>query len=235
MKRMTLVTRSGDSRCFKCGSCPSCPPGLRPEGFLTTGLGAPGGFAEGGNDELEAFSPNRARSSRTSALSSAICRTKSAIMASRSTHPGQDRGSMTTAYKINPSSAAPVFQLSRMNGYLFCFQRCLGGGETGDRHAIGGAADVVQADLVAELDAVRFAAVFTADSDLQIVARPPAFFDADPHQAADAVEVDDLEWVLRQKFRLRHFFALVVLQLRRVQVDLDEAAVVVAAHAKSSL
>src|SRR5580700_4920743 len=117
MKRMTLVTRSGDSRCFKCGSCPSCPPGLRPEGFLTTGLGAPGGFAEGGNDELEAFSPNRARSSRTSALSSAICRTKSAIMASRSTHPGQDRGSMTTAYKINPSSAAPVFQLSRMNGY----------------------------------------------------------------------------------------------------------------------
>ena len=114
---MTLVTRSGDSRCFKCGSCPNCPPGLRPEGFLTTGLGAPGGFAEGGNDELEAFSPNRARSSRTSALSSAICRTKSAIMASRSTHPGQDRGSMTTAYKINPSSAAPVFQLSRMNGY----------------------------------------------------------------------------------------------------------------------
>jgi hypothetical protein len=40
-------------------------------------------------------------------------------MASRSTHPGQDRGSMTTAYKINPSSAAPVFQLSRMNGYEF--------------------------------------------------------------------------------------------------------------------
>ena len=32
---------------------PGCPPGLRPVGVLMTGLGAPGGSTEGGEEEFD--------------------------------------------------------------------------------------------------------------------------------------------------------------------------------------
>ena len=47
-------------------------------------------------------------------------------------------------------------------------QRRLRGGEAGDRHAVGRAGDVVEAELVAELDRVRIAAVFAADAELDV-------------------------------------------------------------------
>ena len=58
-------------------------------------------------------------------------------------------------------------------------QRGLGGGEAGDRHAEGRAAHVVQAELVAELHAVRIAAVFAADAELDVRAAAAAFVDGD--------------------------------------------------------
>src|SRR5215213_1972377 len=46
-------------------------------------------------------------------------------------------------------------------------QRRLGGREAGERHAERRAADVVEAELVAELDRARLAAVLAADPELQ--------------------------------------------------------------------
>ena len=40
--------------------CPGWPPGFLPVGFLVTGLGAWGGLAEGGVEELVALTPRRA-------------------------------------------------------------------------------------------------------------------------------------------------------------------------------
>src|SRR5262245_55344639 len=74
-------------------------------------------------------------------------------------------------------------------------QRRLGRGQPRDRHAEGAAADVVEPDFVAEFYAVGLAAVFAADADFEVAARGSAFFDAELHQAADAVEVDRLERV----------------------------------------
>jgi hypothetical protein len=85
---MTSLTRSGGSSSFKCGGCPGWPPGWRPVGFSTTGLGALRGLAEGGTDEFEELMPRRAVRSRTSASSSATRRSNSAMRASRSRHPG---------------------------------------------------------------------------------------------------------------------------------------------------
>jgi len=42
--------------------------------------------------------------------------------------------------------------------------------QSGDRDAIGGATDIVQADIVAELDALGIAAMFAADTALEILA-----------------------------------------------------------------
>ena len=69
-------------------------------------------------------------------------------------------------------------------------ERCLGGSEPRDRHAIGRARHVVESDLVAERHRCRIAAVFAADADLE--ARPglAAAGDADLDEFADAVAVD---------------------------------------------
>ena len=44
----------------------------------------------------------------------------------------------------------------------------LGGGQAGDWDSAWGAAYVVQADFVAEVDGLGIAAVFAADADLQV-------------------------------------------------------------------
>ena len=44
----------------------------------------------------------------------------------------------------------------------------MGGGEAGDRYAVGGAEHVVHAHPVAELDRRRVAAVLAADAHLQV-------------------------------------------------------------------
>src|SRR3954451_3172715 len=69
---MTWLTRSAGRRWRWFPGCPGCPPGLRPVGRLTVGLGAPGGSVEGGIEELEELRLSCWRRSRTSASRSAI-------------------------------------------------------------------------------------------------------------------------------------------------------------------
>jgi hypothetical protein len=64
-------------------------------GFLTTGLGAWGGLAEGGREELEAFLPRCSWRLRTRSVSVASCCCKRAMIASRCRYPGQEDASMT--------------------------------------------------------------------------------------------------------------------------------------------
>src|SRR6266849_8206492 len=111
----------------------------------------------------------------------------------------------------------------------------LGGGQTGDGNAERAAAYIGQADLVAELDGVRIAAVLAADADFQILALTAALVDADLHQSAHAVDVDRLKWIPGDDLFLGDLLALLILDLGRIDVMPDEAAVVVPAHAKGRL
>src|SRR5882757_9260654 len=69
-------------------------------------------------------------------------------------------------------------------------ERGLRGGETRDRHPIGRARDVVEADLVAERDGGGIAAMLAADAHLQIGPRLASARDADLDELADAVAID---------------------------------------------
>jgi hypothetical protein len=55
MKSWVCWTRCGGSRWRRWAGCPGCPPDWRPVGLLGAGLGAPGGLAEGGSEELVAL------------------------------------------------------------------------------------------------------------------------------------------------------------------------------------
>ena len=66
----------------------------------------------------------------------------------------------------------------------------LGGGDAGGGHAVGGAGDVGEANLVAELDGGGVAAVFAADAHLHAGAGGAAEFFGHLHELADAVLVD---------------------------------------------
>src|SRR4051794_25050812 len=69
----------------------------------------------------------------------------------------------------------------------------LGGRHTGDRHAEGRAADVVQAGRVEEADRGRVAAVLAADPELEAGPRLAAVAGREPHELADALLVDRLK------------------------------------------
>ena len=60
--------------------------------------------------------------------------------------------------------------LLRRRGFLV-LDRGLGGGEAGDRHAVGRARHIVEAELVAELHRVRITTVFAADAELDVRAQ----------------------------------------------------------------
>src|SRR6185369_10880914 len=81
-------------------------------------------------------------------------------------------------------------------------QRRMRCGQAGDRDSEGRAGDVVEAHVVAELDAVRVAAVLAADPDLEARARGAAPLDGPLHQAADTLGVDRHEWINRQDLAL---------------------------------
>src|SRR5688572_13427482 len=88
-----------------------------------------------------------------------------------------------------------LFRRSLRRGAFF-LDGCLGGGEAGDGDAVGGATDVGEADAVAELDAVRIAAVFAADAEFDVRAGGAAFGDGGLHELADAGLVERRERVL---------------------------------------
>jgi len=58
------------------------------------------------------------------------------------------------------------------------FDRCLGGGETGDRNAIWRTANVGQASVVAELDGCGVASMLSTDAQLDVRIRGLSTVDA---------------------------------------------------------
>src|SRR5690606_19576837 len=87
-------------------------------------------------------------------------------------------------------------------GGLGFLDRGLGGGEAGDRHAVGRAGHVGEADLVAELHGVRVAAVLAADAELDAGAGGVALLGGDLDELADAGLVDRGERVLLEDLGL---------------------------------
>src|SRR5262249_14164507 len=73
-------------------------------------------------------------------------------------------------------------------------QRRLGRSEARERDAVRRARDVLEAELVAEADRLRLAAVLSADTHLDVL-HAAAALDGDAHELADAALVDRLERV----------------------------------------
>src|SRR5262245_8730624 len=65
-----------------------------------------------------------------------------------------------------------------------------------DRHTEGRARDIVQTDLLAEADGGRITAMLPADAELDAFPGRPALLRGDPHQFADAVDVERHERIL---------------------------------------
>ena len=76
------------------------------------------------------------------------------------------------------------------------FDGCLGCREACREQAEGRAGDVVEADLVAELDGLRIAAVLAADADLEVGARVASLGGGHLHQLPDASLVERGERIL---------------------------------------
>src|SRR5262245_46072024 len=72
-------------------------------------------------------------------------------------------------------------------------------GQPGSRYEVGGAGDVVHADLVTELDRRRLAAVLPADPDLEVGTPATAAVDPERDQLAHALLIEDRERVRRHK------------------------------------
>src|ERR1700757_3286643 len=64
-----------------------------------------------------------------------------------------------------------------------------------DWHAERRSADIIHADLMAELNAFRVAAVLAADADLQIWTRFAALFDAHANHHSNTLNVEGLEGI----------------------------------------
>ena len=78
--------------------------------------------------------------------------------------------------------------------FLLC-DLCLRGRESRDRYTEGRAGDVVQANLVAELDARRIAAVFAADAKLDVRANALAQFNRHLDELANAFLIEAGKWI----------------------------------------
>src|SRR5215210_4279994 len=97
-------------------------------------------------------------------------------------------------------------------------QGCLRRGQAGQRHPVGRARDVVEAEGVAEGDALRLAAVLAADAELDLLTRAAAALDRDPHQIPHPALVERLEGV-----RLQHAVLEVVREELALRVVAREA------------
>src|SRR6267143_3441502 len=91
--------------------------------------------------------------------------------------PGYANAS-TQRGRISPGSISLAVALLR-------FHRGLGSRQSRHRHSVRRAADVIQAERVAELDRGGIATVLTADADLHIAPGLTPFLDRDLHQPAD--------------------------------------------------
>src|SRR5438105_57634 len=122
----------------------------------------------------------------------------------------------------SPAKRREVRTLLRTSPVLFALaDGGLGGGQPGDRHAVGGAADVIQAQGLAEGDGGRVAAVLAADAELGVGALGAAALGGDADQVADALLVEADEGVL--------------LEDALVDIGVEEPPRVVAADAEGCL
>src|SRR5579859_2802387 len=100
------------------------------------------------------------------------------------------------------------------------------------RHAERRATDIIQADHVAELDAIGIATVFAADTQFQVWIGGTTILCRHAYQLAHAVAVERLERVHRQNFH----FALDTRLLQAIDVLEQELALsIVAAETKGRL
>src|SRR3954464_7250258 len=82
-----------------------------------------------------------------------------------------------------------------------CFQSGLRGSQTSDRHSERRTTDIGEAQLIAELHAVRIATVLTADPELYIRAGAAALLHRDLHQLAHASLINRGERILLNDFQ----------------------------------
>ena len=80
--------------------------------------------------------------------------------------------------------------------------RGLSSGEAGYWDTERGAAHVVEADVVAELDGFWFSAVLAADAEFDVWSNSLGLFDGDLHELANAALVDAVEWIAGQDLLL---------------------------------
>src|SRR5207302_9928320 len=78
----------------------------------------------------------------------------------------------------------------------FAGQRGLRRIEPGDRHPVGRAGDVVEADGLAKADRRRVAAMLAANAELQPLAGGPSAFDGEAHHLADPLGIERHERVV---------------------------------------
>jgi hypothetical protein len=90
---------------------------------------------------------------------------------------------------------APLFRSAAFNLQLIAGS-CLGGGKTRGQYTEWGTGHIVHANLVAELDRRGIAAVFAANSYLQIGAGFSSAFDSDLNQFSHSVAIDHGEGIL---------------------------------------
>src|SRR5229473_916857 len=91
-------------------------------------------------------------------------------------------------FSLLPSLFLGLFFL---NYYLSC-------GQARDRNTERRSADVVHADLVAELHALCIATMLAADADLELGSCLAPLFDAPAHQHADALDIERLERIRQE-------------------------------------
>src|SRR4029077_13446469 len=68
--------------------------------------------------------------------------------------------------------------------------------QPGDRHAVGGAGDVVEAGALEEVDRLRIAAVLTADAEVEVRTGSPPPLAGQADELSDPSLVDALEGIV---------------------------------------
>src|SRR2546425_3077177 len=89
---------------------------------------------------------------------------------------------------FSPANSLSFLRLPFFNHYLSC-------GQSRDGNPEGRSTDIVHAEPVAELDAVRITAVLAADADFQLGPGLAPLFDSPAHQHAYPFDIEGLKWI----------------------------------------
>src|SRR5580658_9629472 len=105
-------------------------------------------------------------------------------------HKGRDRWSRPSFFRRMPGLLVSV------DSAQLVFESCLRRGEPRRKQTERRARNVVEPDAVAELDALRTAAMLTADAHLQVLPRVASLVDRALHQLAHACLIESGKRVL---------------------------------------